>query len=180
MEDGETELAVVEFAPVQNERLARAHWTYATNGMSERRMPCLEEPHGDPTFRTELVAHAASRAPWIVELLAEMARYPFVHRTGFAPNQTLPVGDPRPRLWDGYLLLDPPTESDEINPMAVDIGIGEDFVFLLQVMGLTKRELEFAIERGGPEFAEQHLAPLGTGKACREILFLDRPRDSLV
>ncbi|MBI4616102.1 MAG: suppressor of fused domain protein [Planctomycetes bacterium] len=170
----------MEFAPVDNDLLARPGWTYATNGMSERRMPCQEEPHGDPSFRTELVVHTASRAPWVVDLLAEMARYPFVHKSGFAPNQTIPVGSSRPRLWDGYLLLIPPTEPEEINPLAVDIGIGEDFVFHLQVIGLKRRELGFAMEHGGPEFVERHLASLGTGKALREILYLDRLRDSLL
>jgi len=180
MEDGKTALGIMKYAPVRNERLIRSHWVYATNGMSERRMPCHERPHGDPKFRVELIAYSESESPWIVELLCAMAQYPFVHRSGFSANQTIPVTDPNPHLWDGYLLLTPPVEPDDINPLAVDIGIGDDWVFHLQVVGLKRQELAFAIQDGGEAFAERYLPGPGGSDELRRFLCLDRRRASLL
>jgi hypothetical protein len=180
MEDGKTKLGIMEYAPIQNELLVRSHWTYATNGMSERRMPCQEEPCGDPRIRIELVVYSGARAPWIIQLLSVMARYPFVHRSGFATNQTMPVTDPNPQLWDGYLLATPPCEPEEFNPLAVDIGIGDDWVFHLQVVGLKSPELMFAIENGGQAFAESYLALHDSEDEMNELLYLDRYRESLM
>ncbi len=76
----------------------------------ERRMPCIEDPHGDPRHRLELVTYARASADWICELLAEMARYPFSHRSGFAIGHTLPVTAKPGNLWSGYLILSPKLE----------------------------------------------------------------------
>ena len=54
-------------------------------------MPCIEEPHGDPSHRLELITYARASADWIVGLLTEMARYPFAHRSGFAIGDISPV-----------------------------------------------------------------------------------------
>ncbi len=179
MEDGKTRLGVMEFGPVQNERLRRSHWVYATNGMSERRMPCEEKPHGEiRNFETEpdCLFRFAS-APWIIELLSSMAHYPFVHRSGFMANHTIPVTNPNPHLWDGYLLLAPPAEPEEINPLAVDIGIGADWVFHLQIIGLKMPELEFAIKNGGSDFAANNLARFGGNEETQTIFCSSRPSE---
>jgi len=46
MEDGQTKLAIMTFPPRQAVAQLRGqtHFTYATNGMSERRMPCRWRP----------------------------------------------------------------------------------------------------------------------------------------
>jgi suppressor of fused protein SUFU len=152
MEDGVTPLGIMVFEPVEGER---PFWTYATNGMSERRMPCENEPHGDPEYRIELLAYSGSQAEWVVKLLQSMAVYPFEHRSGFALGHTIPVDAPQPRLWDGYLLAGPFLEDKEFNPLAIDIGIGEDWVFFLQVFGLLQPELDVGIAEGGPKLWKQ-------------------------
>jgi hypothetical protein len=150
LEDGRTKLGVMAFAP--NTR-GRNWWTIATNGMSERRMPCIEQPHGDPRRRLELITYAQASADWICELLIEMARYPFEHRSGLAIGHTLPVTAKPGNLWSGYLLLSPRLELKEFNPLAIDVGIGDDWIFFAEVMGLKEDELRRAIDIGGPEFA---------------------------
>jgi hypothetical protein len=180
MEDGKTKLGVMEFVATEDEGLARPHWTYATNGMSERRMPCQEEPHGDPRHRIELIAYSDVEAPWIVQLLSEMACYPFVHHSGFAANHTIPVTDSRPHLWDGYVMLTPPIEPEEFSPLAVDIGIGDDWVFYLQVIGLKLRELDFAIKYGGQRFSQEYVVSHGSPDEIRRFLLLDKQRESLL
>lgn len=179
MEDKKTTLGIMEFAPISNKVCKRSHWTYATNGMSERRMPCKELPHGKPEHRTELIAFSKNQVEWIVSLLTMMAHYPFLHRSGFAPWQTIPVNDPEPHLWDGYLLALPFAEPEEFNPLPVDIGIGEDWVFHLQVIGLKHDELDYAIQHGGEKFAEQHLRLLSPTR-CLPLTFLDCDRKSLL
>jgi hypothetical protein len=176
MEDGSTELGVMEFGPQESKR---RFWTYATNGMSERRMPCVQEPHGDPKFRLELLGYCENRADWVVKLLEAMACYPFQHGLGFAIGHTIPVSAPRPRLWDGYLLVQPLMERGEFNPMAIDVGIGDDWIFFAQVLGLVGKELDFGISKGGPALEKRIRA------ACSEdelatTCFLDRKRKPLI
>ncbi len=127
MEDGRTKLGILAFSPNNQ---GRSWWTFATNGMSERRMPCVEEPHGDPSHRLELVTYAHASADWICELLVEMARYPFEHRAGLAVGQTLPITPKPHNLWSGYLLMLPRLEPEEFNPLAIDVGIGDDWISL--------------------------------------------------
>jgi hypothetical protein len=149
MEDGRTKLGIMAFPPNNK---GRSWWTIATNGMSERRMPCIENPHGDPRNRLELITYARASADWICELLIEMARYPFEHRSGFAIGHTLPVTPKPGNLWSGYLLLSPKLEPEEFNPLPIDVGIGDDWIFFAEVMGLKADELQQAIDIGGPEF----------------------------
>ena len=153
MEDGTTRLGIMTFAP-GSDRSIKPHWIYATNGISERRMPCERRPHGDPSHRIELVACAREASDWVAELLIEMAHYPFHHRSGLNIGHTVPV-TPRPgNLWDGYLLSWPLCEPDDFNPLAIDIGI-EDWVFFAQVIGLKTDELDVAMRIGGPAFMKR-------------------------
>jgi hypothetical protein len=115
-------------------------------------MPCIENPHGDPSHRLELITYARASAEWICELLVEMARYPFEHRSGFAIGHTLPVTRKRDNLWSGYLILSPRLEPEEFNPLVIDVGIGDDWIFFAEVMGLKADELRRAIDYGGPKF----------------------------
>jgi hypothetical protein len=171
MEDGRTQLGVMAFPPDDE---VRRWWTFATNGMSERRMPCIEPPHGDPRHRLELIAYARASADWISDLLIEMARYPFEHRSGFAVGHTIPV-TPRPgHLWSGYLFLYPRLEPEEFNPMAIDAGLGDDWILFAEVVGLKADELRRAIEVGGPEFTTTCVAD-GT-----ESLAIDVDRATLL
>jgi hypothetical protein len=151
MEDGRTKLGIMAFAP--NDK-GRDWWTFATNGMSERRMPCIEKPYGDPSHRIELITYAQASAEWICEHLAEMARYPFDHRSGIAIGHTLPVTSKPCNLWSGYLVLSPKLEPEEFNPLAIDVGIGDDWIFFAEVMGLKADELRRAIDDGGLKFTE--------------------------
>lgn len=171
MEDGRTKLGVMAFPPKVG---GRDWWTYATNGLSERRMPCLEKPHGDPRHRLELVVYAQDSADWIVDLLAELARYPFQHRCGLAVGHTLFVTPKPGDLWAGYLVSAPQLETEEFNPLAIDVGIGDDWIFFAAVMGLKADELQRAIEVGGPQFTESHPFEFV------EDLLIDLDRDSLL
>src|SRR5262245_36338186 len=101
MEDDSTELGVLEFPPSIHR--GRGFWTYATNGMSQRRMPCEAEPHGDPTIRFELLAYCYGQTPWVVTLLRELAAYPFLHCSGFAVGHTISVEADNQR-WSGFLI----------------------------------------------------------------------------
>jgi hypothetical protein len=177
MEDGLTKLGVMEFEPSKQD--SRPFWTFATNGMSERRMPCIEEPHGPPEMRLELMAYSSDRADWIIELLRAMAVYPFQYRTGFVIGHTIPVDSPKPRLWDGYLLASPLLEPEEFNPVAIDIGIGEDWVFFAQVFGLVQKELNFALKRGGPAL-EERIQKDCSKEELIAVSCLDRKRKSLI
>jgi hypothetical protein len=171
MEDGRTKLGIMAFAP--NDK-GRNWWTFATNGMSERRMPCVEEPHGDPSHRLELVTYARASGDWICGLLTEMARYPFEHQSGIAIGHTLPVTPKPGNLWSGYLILSPRLEPEEFNPMAIDVGIGDDWIFFAEVMGLKADELRQAIEVGGPEFTAACVSDVG------DTLAIDVDRPSLL
>lgn len=171
MEDGRTKLGIMAFPPVAS---TRNWWTFATNGISERRMPCIEEPHGDPARRLELITYASDSADWISELLIEIARYPFEHRSGLAIGHTLPVTSKQGNLWSGYLLLRPRLEPEEFNPLGIDVGIGNDWVFFAEVMGLKGDELRLAVELGGPEFTTKVV----TGRA--ELLAIDVDRTTFL
>jgi len=170
MEDGCTKLGVMAFPPVARNREGRSWWTFATNGMSERRMPCVEDPHGDPSHRLELVTYARAAADWISELLIEMARYPFEHRSGLTVGHTMPVTPKPGNLWAGYLLLFPRLEPKEFNPLGIEVGIGSDWVFFAEVMGLKADELQLAIEFGGPQFASKFV----NGRAAGLTIDVDR------
>ena len=136
MEDQATSLGVMVFPPGgENSPAARPFWTYATNGLSERRMPCRVPPHGDPADRLELLAYTLSYAEWVERLLAELAAYPFVHGSGLAIGHTLPVQPGAENPWHGYLITQPRHEGPEFNPLAIDIGF-DDWVSYGQVVGL--------------------------------------------
>jgi hypothetical protein len=171
MEDGLTKLGIMAFAP---NREGRSWWTIATNGMSERRMPCIERPHGDPSHRLELITYARDSADWICELLIEMARYPFEHRSGLAVGHTLHVTAKLRDFWSGYLIVSPKLEPSEFNPMAIDVGIGDDWIFFAEVMGLKADELLYAIDNDGPTFTEAFV----TDEA--EALLIDIDRASVL
>lgn len=168
MEDGRTKLGIMAFPP--NDK-GRSWWTFATNGMSERRMPCIEEPHGDPRYRLELITYAQASADWICELLLEMALYPFDHMSGFTIGHTLPVTPTQGNLWSGYLILSPKLEPEEFNPLAIDVGIGDDWIFFAEVMGLKAEELERAIDVGGPKFTVTCVSD----RAENLVIDVDRP-----
>jgi len=154
MEDPAVKLGVMLFGPDQTEPSRRPYWTFATNGMSERRMPCLSEPHGEPEHRLEILAYSTQPVDWVADLLVEIARYPFRHLSGFWIGHTMPVIPKDGTLWRGYVLTWPRLEPEEFNPLGIDIGIGHDHVFFGQVIGLKPDELDVAIEMGGPSFME--------------------------
>ena len=80
--------------------------------------------------------------------------HPFEHRSGFAVGQTIPVTPKPGNLWAGYLLRSPRFEPAEFNPLPIDVGIGDDWIFFAEELGLKEDELQRAIEIGGPKFAE--------------------------
>jgi hypothetical protein len=161
MEDGTTRLGVMVFSPdstPQGSKLAiRPYRVYATNGMAQRRMPCEQEPHGDPSKRIELIAYARQDNEWVTDLLIELARYPFRYRSGFEVGHTLPVTPKPGNLWSGYLLSYPRCEPEEFDPLPLYSEI-EDWTFFAQVIGLKADELELAIKIGGPAFMEDRIA----------------------
>jgi hypothetical protein len=162
MEDNATKLGVMSFA--RQVPQGAEGWIYATN----------EEPHGDPAHRLELVAYGASQAAWVTAFLVELCRYPFQHGSGLSIGHTLPVSPKPGNLWAGYLLLRPRLEPEEFNPLAIDIGIGDDWVFFAEVMGLKQDELQLAIELGGSEFTRRFVA------GRMDALAIDRDRPSLL
>jgi hypothetical protein len=177
MEDGVTKVGVMVFPPRQTDspEETREIWTYATNGMSERRMPCRKQPHGDPSHRLELVAYTREEAPWVAELLLELARYPFEHESGLAIGQTLPVKAGNEALWFGYLLTNPLVEVEEFNPLPIRTRVEPDWIFHAQVFGLGREDLAAAMELGGRAFEEQFFGGLTV-----EMCVLDVRRGSLV
>ncbi|HEX5223098.1 MAG TPA: suppressor of fused domain protein [Verrucomicrobiae bacterium] len=172
MEDGRTKLGIMRFAPASTSD--RRHWTFGTNGMSERRMPCVAWPHGDPSHRLELIAYANNPCDWISDLLVELAHYPFLHQSVLAVGHTLPVSQKTGNLWSGYLLARPRFEPEEFNPLAIEIGFGSDWVFYAELLGLKADELRVAIEIGGSEFFHKFVA------GRRDSLLLDVERNSLL
>jgi len=143
-------------------------------------MPCLEQPHDDPRFRLETVAYASSDAPWVVDLLLELARYPFVHGSGLSIGHTVPVNAPGQNPWCGYLLARPVWEPEGFNPLAIDIGLGDDWVFFAQPIGLLDDELKLAIEIGGPAFGKQLGFAPGAEPSIASRTLLDLRRGSLL
>ena len=180
MEDSQTKLGIMEFAPRQDEEVSRPFWTYATNGMSERRMPCENQPHGDPRFRTELIAYSLNSADWIVDLLHEIALYPFNHRSGLAIGHTMPVQQDQSSQWSGYLLCDPLFEPEDFNPLPIDIGIEPDWVFFVQIAGLLDSELKMGISDGGSAIAEKLKARHAQSRAGQSPAFLDISRKAVL
>jgi Suppressor of fused protein (SUFU) len=164
-------LGIMEFAPQTDDERQRPFWTYATNGMSERAMPNEREPRGRIHARLELIAYTQMQAPWVVSLLADLVRYPFVHRCGLYFGHTLPVELNARGLWSGYVIAVPPCEKAEFRPLGWDWGIAPDWVDFAQVVGLAGSELEFA-ERGGGAV----LAKRVSEKAMPSNLFLDVQR----
>ena len=175
MDDGATSLGVMVFPPRDDAAVAsRSFWTFATNGLSERRMPCRVPPHGDPSHRLELIAYTQEYAEWVELLLAELAAYPFIHGSGLAVGHTLPVRADAENPWHGYLLNPLLCEAEDFDPLAIDLGF-DDWVFYAQVVGLLGPELETAISIGGPAFRDRYL-PEAT---FREHSYLDVVRPSL-
>ncbi len=170
MEDGQTTLAVMEFAPFENETVKRPFWTYVTNGMAQRRLPVPPGRKGKKQVRLELFAYARERSEWLVPLLDVLGNYPFVHHSPMGIGFTLLVSKSYRQLWGGYLVTRPTSELAEFSPMTFDTGIGPDVLQFAQVVGLTTEEMYFAAREGGMELVER----LSTGgKPSR--LFLDVP-----
>jgi len=61
----------------------------------------------------------------------------------------------------------------KFNPLPIDVGIGDDWIFFAEVLGLKEDELQRAIEIGGPKFA----ATFTSGTAD---LTIDADRPSLL
>jgi hypothetical protein len=178
MEDSETSLGVMVFPPSTEK--GRAVWTFCTNGMSERRMPCLNQPHGDPRYRCELVAYAYRDEPWIVELLATLAKYPFLGGSGLSLGHTIPVLPEHQKPWAGYLLTAPVLEPETFNPLPIEVGFGNDRVIFLQVVGLLADELQLAMEVGGPKFSARFGLRAGTRTENAGSTVFSTSRPSLI
>jgi len=172
-------LGVMEFRCRPAPYCQAEHWVYATNGISGRRMPWREGPTVPPElrhYRVELLGCTRTRTAWVVDLLEEMARYPFLHGTGFAYGQTIPVDSLVQQRWERYVLGLPPNH-EAINPLGVVAeGLGGDPVLWLQVIGLKRSELATGIERGGDALLKTLLAT----STRAELLFLDSDRTSLI
>jgi hypothetical protein len=172
MEDGQTLLAVMEFAPRRDEP-RRKFWTYVTNGMSERRMPGEDQTQKKRHVRLELFACTHERSEWLVTLLDVLANYPFVHDTMLGVGFTLPVTKSYRGLWGGYLIARPVNEAADFTPLPFNTGVAPDIVAFAQVVGLTTEETYFATKEGGVALVERltDLSP----QASR--LLLDVPPD---
>jgi hypothetical protein len=173
MEDGQTALAVMEFFPRLKHTPRRSFWTYATNGMSERRMPEQGTPRGRRQPRLEVLAYTRDEATWIVRLLEVFANYPFVHSTRLGVGFTLPVTKSYRKLWAGYLLIPPVNEAKDFTPLTFDATILPDPIGFVQLVGLTKEEMYLVAKEGGMELVERLVAV--ARKSFR--LFLDVPPD---
>jgi hypothetical protein len=169
MEDGQTTLAVMEFAPVNTESLRRPFWTYITNGMSQRQLPRPAGRKGKRHVRLELFAYAREQSEWLVPLLDVLANYPFVHTSPIGIGFTLLVSKSYRKLWGGYLVTRPTNEAEDFSPMEFDTGIAPDILRFAQVVGLTTEEMYFVAREGGMELVER----LSAQKSTR--LFLDVP-----
>jgi hypothetical protein len=136
---GTESFAILEFPP----RVARKTWRYATNGMSSI---VQTSPSDGPKIRTELYTCTSTRLPWIDELLAAIASYPYDYSTYLAQSDTIEVGQPIDRNRSSYtgILLAPP------DPPTLGLVAGiSDNVLVHQVIGLFPNELEFAKREGG-------------------------------
>ena len=179
LDDPRVSFGVMEFRCDGLSYHGARHRAYLTNGMSERGMPWREEPTIPAhlrRYRLELLAVTHHRADWVIDLLTEMAQYPFLNRTGFAFGDTIPVNDAVLKSWQGYVLGLPPNH-DELNPLGIVAdGLDGDPVFWLNVIGLKQDELRIGVDRGGEELLESLFAAAGH----QELLFLDSERLSLL
>jgi len=72
---------ILEYAPSSDEY----DWLYISLGMSRRALPGMDE-----RYRLELLMYSQEQKPELVQTLAKLTMYPFVHGTGFAPGDTIP------------------------------------------------------------------------------------------
>jgi len=159
------DLAILEFSPRQNLPVR----TFATNGMSEH----VQLLDGRAT-RTELILVVADSQPWTVELLDALARYPLAHQTRLLEHDTMALDEgviEKVRPFVGLLIASPartfkPTLGGISDP---ELGC----IPVHQVVGITGRELDFAIANGGHELWNR-LRPLATDFCW------DRPRTEVV
>jgi hypothetical protein len=176
MEDGSTEVGILFFPPFagSTDVRRRSHHVLVSNGISERRMPCINEPHGPREFRAEVMAYTRDASPELATLLLNLGRLPFESGTGLLAGQTL--ANTGQGLWSGFLLWEPLLEDDEFNPVGFDLGFAEDFVFHVLVIGLKADEWEEVRRIGGVAFAQRYLHK----DMDVENLLLDQDRPSLL
>jgi hypothetical protein len=134
-------LAILEFSP--NRYLTS--WRYATNGMSEH----LQEG-GDRKVRTELYACSHDEAPWLIQLLDALARYPIQQATFLSEYDTMPLVSGMPGVPPefGGILLAPPDPHDPVTLGALQVDDSLP-VLVHQVVLVTTSELNFAINNDG-------------------------------
>jgi hypothetical protein len=117
----------------------------ATNGMSSILQTLKEQ-----RFRTELYASSQGDNTWVVELLDALARYPLEDDVALCEFDTIEIGQPIDRKDSPFVavLLAPPGPDDSETLGAIGVE-GEAPVVVHQVIGITRRECDFAMREGG-------------------------------
>jgi hypothetical protein len=98
--------------------------------------------------RTEVYACSQDRIPWIDDLLAVIATYPFLNETYLSEFDTIDALQPIDQGTSPYtgVLLAPPNPFD---PETLGItGKRGDDVLVHRVVGLLPKELEYAAQGG--------------------------------
>jgi len=105
-------IRVMEYAPASEGDV----WAYATVGVSGKPMPDSNRPDSQPNDpRMELVTYSTTQQEALIDVLQNLAAYPFVHNTYLSwthtiagmPNSGIVVGSP---LTD--ILLAPPNPAE--------------------------------------------------------------------
>ena len=133
-------LAIFSFGP----RGKRQTWRYATNGMSG-----VVQNDSEPEIRTELFLGTAAPAPWALDLLIALARYPSDYSTYLSQWDTINVGQPVDQVNSPYtaVLLTPP-EPWDVATLGV-VGALQNCVLLHRVVAILPSELEYSLQHGG-------------------------------
>lgn len=159
-EPGPVELAVLEFGP----RAQRQTFRFATNGMS-----AYIQFYQAKGYRTELYTTSRSDAPWIIQLLVAIAKYPVLQETRVGEFDTIPVSGPIDQDSSQFtaVLIAPPG-PEETETLGAILDVFPEPILVHQVVAITDRELSFAIEHGGEKLWKR-LIDLGRPLLLDEI-----------
>jgi hypothetical protein len=134
---------ILEFAPGEG----RPGWTYISNGMSGLVQPCLDAWTCPPNVNVEVMGYTRERSKSILQVLEELANFPFDAGSCLAVGHVLPVDQDDPTGWGGYTLLTPHLEAATFSPLPFKVV--KNTVHVLWVFPLLTEEVGFATQRGG-------------------------------
>jgi hypothetical protein len=133
-----SDLAIVEFS-------FRNYGILATNGMSS----IIQVSDNGHSARTELFLRFQSKRGWMATILESLVNYILDQRTQLAEYDTISAQSDdlgEFGLFSG-LLITPPTEAEY--SIGVARGIYREDIIVNSIVGISKKEIDFAILHGG-------------------------------